>query len=120
MWCNAKIRLANEPRPVKTKTGTKMVSAFGFADVESDNGLPVALTAFGKLSDELRKYGKGDALRVTGSFRENTYEKDGETKKNFQITLDALAGVKRAKPVHAEPYKRKEDSGPEFNDELNF
>lgn len=102
MWTNTRIRLANNPKPVNTKTGARMATAYGFADVESDNGLGLGLTAFGNLADELLRYRKGDAIRVTGTFRENVFEKDGQQQRNFQITLDGLAGVRRANPVHAE------------------
>lgn len=49
----ARIRLAKDTRQIQIKTGTRMQSGFGFVDVDSDRGLPVAVVAFGSLADEL-------------------------------------------------------------------
>ena len=51
MYVIAKIRLGGDTRKITTKTGTRMQTAFGFADVDSDNGLPVSIVAFGSLAD---------------------------------------------------------------------
>jgi hypothetical protein len=104
MFVIAKIRLANDPRHIQTKTGTRMESAFGFADVDGDNGLPVGLTAFGSLADELAKYRNGDSIRVSGAFRANNYTRqDGTEVEGWQITIDGLAGVKAARGKYSAP-----------------
>jgi len=97
MYVIAKVFIAKEPREIQTKTGTKMVSAFGFCDISGDSGLPVGIVAFGNLADVLAKYRKGATIRVTGSFQANNWTNaQGEEQHGFKITADGIAGVKHA------------------------
>ena len=83
-----------------------MESSFGFADVDGESGLAIGLVAFTGLADELRKYSKGDVIRVAGQFRENNYQKtDGTKVEGFQVTIESLAGIKAAGAKY--PYLQK-------------
>lgn len=119
MFVIAKIRLAKDTRPIQTKTGTRMQSGFGFSDVDSDNGLPVAVVAFGNLADELAKYKKGATIRVSGTFKSNDYtNKSGEQVTGWQIVADGVAGVKSARGKYSTPKPKPEanQASNEFQD----
>ena len=108
MFVIAKIRLAKDTRQIQTKTGTRMQSGFGFVDVENDNGLPVAVVAFGNLADELEKYRKGATIRISGTFKSNDYTKhDGTQVEGWQIVADGIAGIKSVRGKYSTP---KQDS----------
>ena len=124
MYVIAKVRLANNPRSITTKTGTRMESAFGFSDIDSDQGLPVGVVAFGSLADELHKYRKGNSIRVCGTFKANDYvNRDGEQVNGYQITAEGLAGIKsaggkRQKDKPAQNASSQPEQG--FDDDLAF
>lgn len=104
MFVIAKVRLVKETREIQTKTGTRMQTAFGFADVDSDKGLPVGIVAFGNLADELSKYNKGAMVRISGTFKANSYtNKQGEEVNGWQIVCDGIAGIKSARGKYSTP-----------------
>lgn len=110
MFVIAKTFLANGPRHIQTKTGTKMVSAFGFADIEGESGLPVGVVAFGSLAVELAKYAKGSSIRVSGIFKANDYTKrNGEEVHGYQITAEGIAGVKAARGKYRDSKPKPEN-----------
>ena len=97
MYVIARIRLAKDSRKIETKTGTPMVTNFGFADISGDDGLPVGIVAFSNLAAILQKYKKGDVIRVTGDLKANDYTNSkGEDVKGYQVIAEGLAGVKAA------------------------
>ena len=97
MFVIARVRLAKDTTAIQTKTGTRMQTGFGFADIDGDSGLPVGLVAFSNLADELAKYRKGDTLRVSGKFKENHFVNNaGESVEGYQIVADGIAGEKAA------------------------
>lgn len=103
MYVIARIRLLKDTNAITTKTGTRMQTGFGFADIDGDSGLPVGLVAFSNLADELAKYRKGDTLRVSGKFKENNYVNNaGEKVEGYQVVADGIAGVKAATMKHQE------------------
>ncbi len=110
MFCIARIRLGTDPRNIQTRTGSPMVTAFGFAYIGSeDRDLPLSIVAFGSLADELAKYRKGDAIRVSGDFQANDYtNRDGQPVEGFQITADGIAGIKSARGRYRESRPKKE------------
>lgn len=126
----AKIRLANEPRQVQTKTGTPMASGFGFADLGGESGLGLGVVAFNRLAGDLLKYHKGDNVRITGTMKENNYtNKSGEEIKGYQVVVDGLMGVKAArtqynerkpKPNNADQQQRNQATEEFYNDSLSF
>lgn len=88
-----------------------MQSGFGFIDVDSDNGLPCAVVAFGALADELAKYSKGSTIRVSGQFKANNYTKqDGTEVEGWQITADGIAGVKSARGRYSTPKQNSQQA----------
>ncbi len=124
MYVIAKVRLANSPRSITTKTGTRMESGFGFADIDSEQGLPLGVVAFGSLADELHKYRKGDSIRVCGTFRANDYvNRDGEQVSGYQITAEGLAGIKGATGKWQKSDKKsatQQSAEPDYDDALAF
>lgn len=129
IWVNATIRLASDPRLHTTRKGSSMASGFGFADIEADNGLGLALVAFGSLADELLRYRKGDSVRVSGPLKENSYtNSSGIEVRQLQVAVDGIAGIRRAQPVQRErkpkTHDKRESAAPAatepFNDELSF
>ena len=117
MFVIARVRLANDTRSITTKTGTRMQTGFGFADIDGDNGLPVGIVAFSNLADVLAKYRKGDTLRVSGKLKENNYtSRDGEEVNGYQILAEGIAGVKAATMKHQE---RKPKANPETQQQRN-
>ena len=97
MYVIARIRLAKDSRKIETKTGTPMTTNFGFADISGEDGLPVGVVAFSNLADVLKKYKKGDVIRVTGDLKANDYTNaKGEDVKGYQVIAEGLAGVKAA------------------------
>jgi len=100
MFVIARMRLAKDTRPIQTKTGTRMQTGFGFIDIDGDNDLPCGVVAFGSLADELAKYKKGATIRISGTFKANDYEKDGEQVHGYQIVAEGIAGVKSATVKH--------------------
>lgn len=117
MFCIARVRLAKDTRPITTKTGTRMQTGFGFADIDSDNGLPVGVVAFGNLADELAKYRKGATIRVSGKLKANDYtNKQGEEISGYQIICEGIAGLKSAAMKHQE---RKPKVDPETQRQRN-
>lgn len=123
MFVQTRIRLANDPRSIQTKTGTPMATGFGFADIGGENGMPLGLVAFNDLAAELLKYSKGATLGITGQLRANDYtNRDGEEVKGYQVIIDGLIGVKRASPIQVErlPKKRKEVTEHFYEDAVDF
>lgn len=125
IWLNGTIRLANDPRQHTTKTGNPMATGYGYADIEGDEGLGLALLAFGAIAEELQRYRKGDSVRVSGTLKENRYTgRDGVEKVSLQVTIDGLAGVKRASPVQSERKPKKSAGAPAdpapFDDAMGF
>lgn len=53
MFVIARVRLVKDTNAIKTKTGTRMQTCFGFADIDGENGLPVGIVAFSNLANEL-------------------------------------------------------------------
>ncbi len=107
MYTIARMRLANDTRAIQTKSGTRMQTAFGFIDIDSENGLPCGVVAFGTLADVLAKYGKSDTIRISGTFKANDYtNKEGEQVNGYQIVAEGIAGVKSATMKH-----QKADTG---------
>ena len=103
MYVIARIRLATT-KPVQTKSGTRMQSGFGFADVGEGDDLPCGLVAFNNLADTLAKYKKGDTIRVSGDFHHNDYtDKKGNDVNGWQITIEGIAGVKNATGKYNQP-----------------
>ena len=98
----AKARLGNDPQRVQTKTGTEMARGFAFLDIEGESGLPAGLVGFNRIAGALLKYRKGDAIRITGTLKENRWEKDGEEQVGYQVVVDSLMGVKAAKTQYQE------------------
>ena len=104
MFVIAKVRLVKDTRTIQTKTGTRMQSGFGFADIDGESGLPVGLVAFGNLAGELAKYGSGSNIRVSGTLKANDYTKsDGTEVSGYQIVADGIAGVKSARGKYGTP-----------------
>lgn len=130
MYVIARIRLVKDSRTIQTKTGTPMVTSFGFADISGEDGLPVGVVAFSNLADVLSKYKKGEVIRVTGNLKANDYTNaQGEDVKGFQIIAEGVAGVKAAtakfqdrKPkTDAEVQKQKNAATSDFyEDALTF
>ena len=117
MYVIARVRLAKDTKAITTKTGTRMQTGFGFADIDGDSGLPVGLVAFSNLADVLAKYHKGDTLRVSGKLKENNYtNRDGEEVNGYQIICEGIAGVKAATMKHQE---RKPKADPETQQQRN-
>lgn len=110
MFCIAKVRLGDSTRKINTKSGIEMRSAWGFADVDSEQGMLVGVVAFGDLANELSKYGKGQTVRVSGVFKRDDYKsKSGEEKKGWQIVADGIAGVKSARGKYSTPKPKADD-----------
>jgi len=98
MFVIARVRLAKDTTAIQTKTGTRMQTGFGFADIDGENDLPVGIVAFSNLADELAKYKKGATIRVSGIFKANIYfNRDREDVNGFQIVADGVMGVKSAR-----------------------
>lgn len=103
IWATATLRLASDPMDIATKTGVKMASGFGFADIQSHEGLALAIVGFGSIADELLRYRKGNSIHISGRIQANNYtNRDGEDVKRLQVVLDGIAGMKRSQPVQAE------------------
>ena len=123
MYCIARMRLGSSPRKIQTKTGTRMQTGFGFIDIDGDTDLPAGVVAFGSLADELAKYKKGATIRISGTFKANSYEKDGRQINGYQVIAEGIAGVKSATVKHQkdERHDKKtlEAQGRFFDDNLD-
>ena len=117
MYCIAKIRLVKDTRAIQTRTGTRMQTGFGFADIDGESGLAVGLVAFNDLADELAKYSAGANIRISGQFKENNYtSKDGEQVNGYQIVLDGIAGIKAARGKYSQPKPAANKATSDFQD----
>ena len=117
MFVIARVRLAKDTTAIQTKTGTRMQTGFGFADIDGDSGLPVGLVAFSNLADVMAKYRKGDTLRASGKLKENNYtNRDGAEVTPFNTISEGIAGVKAATMKHQE---RKPKADPETQQQRN-
>ena len=81
------LRLVNNPKPMKTKTGRPMFKGYGFGRM----GL-MGILAFNKMTKELSSYKKGDLIHVYGSFNVFVYEHNGEEFEELQIIAEAIQG----------------------------
>jgi len=118
MYAIARIRLAKDTRQIQTKTGTRMQTGFGFADVDSESGLALGIVAFGNLADELAKYRKGATIRVSGTFKANDYEKAGKVVNGWQLVADGIAGVKSARGKYSTPKAQNKATTDFYSDAL--
>jgi hypothetical protein len=78
LYATATLRMANDAKSIKTKTGTPMTGGFGFVDIEGENGMPLSIVCFGEVAKEFVRYRKGDTVRLTGLIKENRYQKGDE------------------------------------------
>jgi len=108
MWINTKIRLAKDTKLIKTKTGTPMRTAFGFAEVANgESGFPLGLIAFNEMAEGLSKYHAKDVLMISGNLQANNYtNKQGEEITGWQVVIDSIAGVKKQSPVRQQPRQK--------------
>lgn len=94
------LKLGGDPRQIQTKTGTPMVTGFGFAKLGNDSpDLSLGVVAFYDVANELANYKKGDVINLSGQLKINVYEKNGQEQQQLQILADGLAGKLALKQV---------------------
>ena len=108
MWINTKIRLAKDTKLIKTKTGTPMRTAFGFAEITNgESGFPLGLVAFNEMAEGLAKYHAKDMLMISGNLQANNCtNKQGEEITGWQVVIDSIAGVKKQGPARQQPRQK--------------
>jgi single-stranded DNA-binding protein len=125
-WLNTTLRLSGKPKPIQTRSGVSMTTAYGFADIGADSGWGIGVVAFGGLAVELTKYDKGSTLAITGKLQANDWvDKEGNQREGMQIVVDSLAGIKRRSPVRDEPWQSDKTSKATsklepLNDDIDF
>jgi single-stranded DNA-binding protein len=100
-FLTTKLTLAKEPKPIQTRTGTPMATAFGFAKLGNDSpDLPLAVTAFGNVAELLLQHDKGQVIQISGDLKIHTYmNREQQEVEQLQITVDMLASAKQTKPA---------------------
>ena len=113
-FLSTKLTLAKEPKPIQTRTGTPMATAFGFAKLGNDSpDLPIAVTAFGNVADALLQHDKGQVIQVSGDLKIHTYmNREQQEVEQLQITLDMLASAKQTKPAKRADKPRPQQQTP--------
>ena len=99
-------RLARDPRPIETRTGTPMTVATLAVDVAGqrdgdDDAEPLWLNvvAFNRLADTLARHAKGDPVSVSGTLQQRAYTaSDGERRVNLECVADAILSARAVRP----------------------
>jgi single-stranded DNA-binding protein len=96
---SARGRLANDPRPIQTKSGTAMTVAtlavnLPVSRTEETATQWLSLTAFGKTAELLARHGKGDLVSVAGNVQIDRWQKDGEQIDRLAVILDSLISAR--------------------------
>lgn len=95
------LRLGSDPRPIQTKTGTPMVTGYGFAKLGNDSpDLSLGVVAFNDVANELANYRKGDVINLSGQLKINVYQRNGEQVEQLQIVADGIAGKLALKQIN--------------------
>lgn len=105
-WITSKFTLAAEPKPIQTKTGTPMASAFGFCKLGNSKDTPdlaISLTAFGSVAESLLNHDKGNTIHISGDLSIHVYtSRENQQVEQLQCTLDTLTSAKSAKPARGQ------------------
>lgn len=131
-------RLGQDPEIRYTKDG-KAVASFSIACSESwkdkqtgekkESTEWVNISAFGKLAEIIEKYlNKGSQVYVSGKFKTDKYEKDGQTRYNTKIVAKDLVMLGGKSEVNNEPNNvsqsaQSDTQSPvnnDFNDDIPF
>ena len=92
--CNFIGRLGNAPESRFLPDGTAVTSisiAVGWKSKDKEGVEWVPVTAFGKLAEIIGQYlVKGSQVYISGRFKTDKYEKDGETRYSTKIIADKM------------------------------
>lgn len=92
--CNFIGRLGKDPETRYLPSGeavTNISIAVGWKSKDKEGAEWVPVTAFGKLSEIMSQYlTKGSQVFISGRFKTDKYEKDGETRYSTKIIADKM------------------------------
>ena len=118
-------RLTNDPREIKTRTGTPMtVGRLAVSLPCRENGEDGEATAFfglvvfGELAESLSRHFKGDTVSAFGRVKINRYmDRDGEAREEMQIMADGLVSARTVRPGGG---RKRKPAAPRTSDPLLF
>ncbi len=113
MHASAYGRLGQDPRAHETKTGTTMATCTLAVDIAREEGagpLWLGIVAFGAKATDLMRHAKGELISVSGRVQRNTYKtRDGESREQLQIIVDAIVSARTVRPGNARKPKPKSE-----------
>ena len=118
-------RLTNDPREIKTRTGTPMTVARLAASLPCrENGEDgeattyFGLVAFGELASSLARHFKGDTVGAFGRVKINRFtNRDGEAREELSIMADGLVSARTVRPGGG---RKRKPAAPRTPDPLLF
>ena len=118
-------RLARDPQPVQTKTGTAMAKGTIAVSLDlrennenKDGTLWVLITAFGKLADILERHKQGDLINVSGKCQLSKYTTNaGDERENISVIIDSLISARTTRPGGGKRKEKPADNGAQPYDE---
>ena len=121
MMISAYGRLASDPKPIQTKTGTAMAKGTIAVSLDlrennenKDGTLWVLITAFGKLADILERHKQADLINVSGKCQLSKYTTNaGETRENVSVIIDSLISARTTRPGGGKRKSEQPDNGPQ-------
>ena len=125
MQISAYGRLASDPKPIQTKTGTAMVKGTIAVSLDlrennenKDGTLWVLITAFGKLADILERHKQADLINISGKAQLSKYTTTaGETRENISVIIDSLISARTTRPGGGKRKAEQPDNGAQPYDE---
>ena len=121
MMMSAHGRLARDPQPITTKTGTAMAKATIAVSLDLrennetvDGTLWVLVTAFGKLAEILERQKQGEMINVAGNCQLSKYTtNEGEVRENVTVIIDSLISARTTRPGGGKRKSEQPDNGPQ-------
>lgn len=112
-------RLGQDPETKYTGNGTAVTNisiACGWKSKDKEGTEWVRVVAFGKLAEIMQQYlNKGSQVYISGRFKTDKYDKDGETRYSTSIVADRLQmlGGKSQGGADKPQREMRDDDGPQ-------